>query len=93
MPSDETEAGEYYIDCVNVHPDQQRKGIGRQLIAAFCEQAAAKGFGKVGLIVDTGNPQARRLYENLGFDVVGEKDFMGHRYFHMVREVGGQKKF
>jgi ribosomal protein S18 acetylase RimI-like enzyme len=83
-PSDETEAGEYYIDCVNVHPDHQGKGIGKKLIKAFCEKAASLGYGRVGLIVDQVNPAAKRFYENLGFRIVGEKDFMGHQYHHMV---------
>ncbi|WP_215234259.1 GNAT family N-acetyltransferase [Dyadobacter linearis] len=85
-PSDETEPGEYYIDCVNVHPAHQGKGIGKKLIKAFCEKAASLGYQKVGLIVDQVNPAAKRLYENLGFKIVGEKDFLGHQYHHMVLE-------
>jgi ribosomal protein S18 acetylase RimI-like enzyme len=86
-PSDETGPGEYYIDCVNVHPGHQGKGIGKKLINAFCEYAGTLGYARVGLIVDVINPAARRLYENLGFRIIGEKDFMGHHYFHMVREA------
>jgi hypothetical protein len=70
-PGDETEPGEYYIDCVN----------------AFCKHAGTLGYARAGLIVDMINPAARRLYENLSFRVIGEKDFMGHRYFHMVRDL------
>jgi ribosomal protein S18 acetylase RimI-like enzyme len=87
LPDDETEAGEYYLDCINVHPDHQGKGIGKKLVQAFCEKARSHGYGKVGLIVDYDNPSAKKFYENLGFVVSGTKKFMGHRYFHMVRDM------
>lgn len=86
-PGDETEPGEYYVDCVNVDPAHQGKGIGKKLLEAFCELAAAKQFNRVGLIVDHVNPDARKIYEKVGFQVVGEKDFLGHTYDHMVREI------
>ena len=85
-PNDETEAGEYYLDCVNVDTRQQGKGIGKKLIAAFCEYAYKLGFNRVGLIVDMENPSARKLYESLGFRQAGVRDFMGHQYFHMVKD-------
>lgn len=87
MPNDETEAGEYYLDCINVNENYQGRGIGKKLISAFCEKALLSGFARVGLIVDLDNPEAKRFYEKLDFHVAGEKDFMGHRYFHMIREV------
>lgn len=31
-PEDETEANEFYIDCIGVSPDQQGKGIGSEII-------------------------------------------------------------
>jgi ribosomal protein S18 acetylase RimI-like enzyme len=86
-PGDETESGEFYMDCLNVRADHQGKGIGKKLIQAFCENAVRLGFKRVGLIVDKENPDAKKLYERQGFHVAGEKDFLGHRYFHMVREV------
>ncbi|MCF2445499.1 GNAT family N-acetyltransferase [Dyadobacter sp. CY345] len=86
-PGDETEAGEYYLDCVNVDTSQQGKGLGKKLIAAFCDHAEKLGFQRVGLIVDIENPSAKKLYEKLGFWDVGKKDFMGHQYFHMVKEL------
>jgi ribosomal protein S18 acetylase RimI-like enzyme len=84
---DETGAGEYYVDCVSVDPAHQGRGIGKQLIKAFCGLAAAKGFAQVGLIVDQTNPSARKLYADLGFRIAGEKLFQGHRYDHMVFTV------
>lgn len=87
MPDDETGPGEYYLDCINVDTRYQGKGIGKKLINAFCEKAASLGFDRVGLIVDLDNPDAKRFYERLGFKEVGQKNFMEHRYFHMVKKV------
>ena len=87
IPNDETEAGEYYLDCINVNENYQGRGIGKKLISAFCEKAFSLDFTRVGLIVDLDNPEAKGFYEKLGFTIAGEKDFMGHRYFHMIREV------
>ncbi|MGG7662415.1 GNAT family N-acetyltransferase [Dyadobacter sp. BHUBP1] len=86
-PDDETGPGEFYFDCINVHQGHQGKGIGSQLIRALCVHAGALGHARAGLIVDRVNPAARKLYERLGFEAIGEKDFMGHRYFHMVRDL------
>jgi ribosomal protein S18 acetylase RimI-like enzyme len=86
-PNDETEAGEYYLDCVNVNTTQQGKGIGKILINAFCDYAYSLGHNRVGLIVDLENPAAKRLYESLGFYIAGHRDFMGHVYYHMVRDM------
>ena len=86
-PGDETEAGEYYLDCIQVHSGHQGKGIGKKMIDAFCEKAKLLGYFRVGLIVDLINPQAKKFYENIGFQLSGEKYFMGHRYFHMVKEI------
>ncbi|TLV00497.1 GNAT family N-acetyltransferase [Dyadobacter luticola] len=85
--SNETEAGEFYIDCLAVSQEHHGKGIAKKLIRALCDHAASLGYKKVGLIVDQVNPKARKLYEDVGFQVFGEKDFVGHRYDHMVREV------
>lgn len=87
QPNDETEAGEFYLDCLNVHVDHQGKGIGKQLILAFCALGAKLGHNRIGLIVDQENPTARQIYERLGFTIAGTRDFMGHTYFHMIKEL------
>lgn len=84
---DETEQGEYYIDCVSVSSRKQGKGIGKELIKALIDHAAEQGHFTVGLIVNKENVKAEKLYTNLGFKVVKEKDFMGGKYFHMQHEV------
>ena len=59
---DETEAGEYYLDSVGVLPQYRGLGVGRALVAAFCDKALAEGHERVGLIVDCDNPNAETLW-------------------------------
>lgn len=83
--ADETEAGEYYLDSVGVLPEFRGLGVGRELIAAFCEKVFVKGYNCVGLIVDCDNPRAEKLYFSLGFRRVGTRQFFGHHMWHLQR--------
>ncbi|WEK17447.1 MAG: N-acetyltransferase [Candidatus Pedobacter colombiensis] len=78
----ETQAGEYYLDCISVAPGKQGKGIGKELIKAMLDYAVAHHH-IIGLLVSKENPKAEKLYANLGFKVIRERDFMGGQYFHM----------
>jgi ribosomal protein S18 acetylase RimI-like enzyme len=81
---DETQSGEYYIDCLSVFPGHQGKGIGKQLIKALITKAAAdKGYFITGLLVSKGNPGAKAIYTGLGFKTVDERLFVGEMYEHM----------
>ena len=56
-----------YIDILAVSPAMRGKGIGTLLLDAVFQTARDKGFRSVSLeVVDT-NPDARRLYERVGF--------------------------
>jgi len=58
-----------YIDVLAVSPAMRGKGIGTLLLDAVFQAARDKGFRSVSLeVVDT-NPDARRLYERVGFVV------------------------
>ena len=83
--ADETEAGEYYLDSVGVLPEFRGAGVGRELITAFCERVFVKGYERVGLIVDCDNARAEKLYTSLGFRRVGERQFFGHKMWHLQR--------
>ena len=83
----ETEAGEYYLDTLAVMPQFRGKGVGRILINALCERASSEGHERVGLIVDTDNPNAERLYTSQGFKRVGERIFFGHKMHHLQRQT------
>ncbi len=83
--ADETEAGEVYLDSVGVLPEFRGLGVGRKLVAAFCERAFAEGHERVGLMVDYANPNAERLYTSLGFERIDTKRFFGHQMWHLQK--------
>ena len=80
---DETEVGEYYLDSVAVLPEFRGLGVGRELVAAFCEKAFSEGHERVGLIVDFDNPQAEKLYTSLGFRRINSRPFFTHQMWHL----------
>jgi ribosomal protein S18 acetylase RimI-like enzyme len=82
-PEDETQAGEYYIDSLGVHPDQQGKGIGTKLLQFVIDEHVNKNGQTLGLLVDESNPKAKRLYVNLGFRRVGGRVVFGKKMEHL----------
>ncbi|HEY4583867.1 MAG TPA: GNAT family N-acetyltransferase [Lysobacter sp.] len=64
-------SGEWEIVQIQLGPELQGKGLGRALLQQVIDEATAAGAG-LRLSVLKANP-ARRLYERLGFVVVGEK--------------------
>ena len=88
QPEDETQAGEYYIDCLAVSPAYQGKGIAKKLIRALFDRAAEQGHYTVGLLVSKGNDKAKKLYTDLGFEVKGEQSLLGGRHYHLQYQAG-----
>ena len=82
---DETAAGELYIDTVCVRADYRGHGIAGQLLMATVEKGRGMGL-PTGLLVDDGNPKAERLYRRLGFEVVGDDCWGGHKMHRMRRQ-------
>lgn len=83
----ESEAGEFYLDTISVHPLHQGQGIGKKLIQAAIDRAKSLGHQKVGLLVDEDNPNAKRLYESLGFEHAGYKMLLGKRHEHLIYNI------
>ena len=79
----ETDGDELYLDTIAVAPSQQGKGIGGLLLRHIIAYAKEQQFPKVGLLVDTKNPNAQRLYERTGFRLGEQKSFAGGIYHHM----------
>ena len=82
-PEDETQPGEFYIDSLGVHPNEQGKGIGAKLLQFVINQYVKQNNQTVGLLVEEDNPNAKKLYIKLGFEPVGEKMLVGKRLTHL----------
>ena len=82
-PENETQAGEYYIDSVGVSPYQQGKGVGSKLFQFLIDEFVHKRNETLGLLVDKDNPDAKKLYLKLGFEIVDEKILTGKKMEHL----------
>jgi ribosomal protein S18 acetylase RimI-like enzyme len=87
QPEDETQPGEYYIDCLAVDAAHQGKGIAKKLLKALFERAAQLNHQTVGLLVSKGNHKAKKLYTDLGFEVKGDKALLGGFHEHLQHQV------
>ncbi|MBI5956165.1 MAG: GNAT family N-acetyltransferase, partial [Chloroflexi bacterium] len=56
-----------HIGELGVHPDFRRRGLGRALLLRAVNALKERGLAAAELEVDGGNPNAKRLYESLGF--------------------------
>jgi [ribosomal protein S18]-alanine N-acetyltransferase len=73
-----------YVQSICVAPDWRNKGVGGQLMA-FAENRIFSETPNVFLCVSSFNKGAQRLYEKLGYEVVGElKDFIASGYSEIL---------
>jgi GNAT superfamily N-acetyltransferase len=59
---------------IDLLPDQQGRGAGRQLIEAFCSAAADAGAPGVHLVASANNPFAQGFYPRVGFHEIARTD-------------------
>ncbi|MCB2189341.1 MAG: ribosomal protein S18-alanine N-acetyltransferase [Deltaproteobacteria bacterium] len=64
-------ADEVQVQNLAVSPRVRRRGVGRRLLVAGLREAWRRGATKATLEVRPSNRAARRLYESLGFHLVG----------------------
>jgi [ribosomal protein S18]-alanine N-acetyltransferase len=79
-----------YVQSVGVAPAWRNRGVGRQLMA-FVERRILAETPNVFICVSSFNDDARRLYERLGYHVVGElTDYIvaGHSEILLRKTVG-----
>lgn len=81
---DETDPGEIYLDSLYVFPEFRGQGLAGALIMAAIHRNQASGK-PAGLLVDSDNHTARRLYERLGFREVGMRPFADILMHHLQR--------
>lgn len=67
----ENRDGQLFIRMIVIHPDCQRKGIGKRLLESVVALAGEQSKS-IGLEVFKINGVARAFYERHGFNVVGE---------------------
>jgi ribosomal-protein-alanine N-acetyltransferase len=79
-----------YIQTVCVAPEHRNRGVGMGLIR-FAEERIWRDSPNVFLCVSDFNADARRLYERLGYSVVGElKDYLVTGYSEiLMRKTAG----
>ena len=89
----ETYRNEYHLANMGVLPEFQGRGIGSSLLEHAEQKARDARLKKCSLIVDTENPNAKRLYERFGYQVDFTKTYPGlaedaHAGYHrMVKEL------
>lgn len=63
--------GELYLSLIGSDPALRGRGLARTALRHCLQSAAAAGYGKVDLHVDSDSPTgATRLYESVGFEVI-----------------------
>ena len=60
-----------YIHIITVKSEYRGQGIGKMLLK-FVEDVVFKDYKKLFLVVSDFNPDARRLYESIGYTEIGE---------------------
>jgi mycothiol synthase len=62
-----------WIVQVGVRPQDRGRGLGAALVAEALRRLRTAGMAEVLLDVNVNNPRAARLYERLGFEVIGRR--------------------
>ena len=84
-----------YIQSICVAPKWRNQGIGSQLMA-FAEDMIFKEAPNAFIMVSSFNPDARRLYQRLGFEPIGElKDYIipGHSEYLLRKSIAPLTEF
>ena len=78
----QTVMGETDMMNIAVHPEYRRQGIAQLLVDALVSDLKTMGSRCLTLEVRASNEPAKKLYEKLGFSLIGKRP----RYYHNPRE-------
>ena len=68
------------LSSLAVSPNESRKGVGQQLIKAFCDEAGKRGAEAVYLTTDeSGNDDVNQFYSKCGFKLTDTLERQGNR--------------
>ena len=84
-----------YIQSICIAPGWRNKGIGSRFMA-FAEKRIFRETPNVFICVSSFNPNAKRLYERLGYEVVGElKEYIvpGHSEILLRKTIAPLAEF
>jgi len=84
-----------YIQSICVAPEWRNKGIGSQLMA-FAETRIFSETPNAFIMVSSFNPDAKRLYNRLGYETIGElKDYIirGHSEYLLRKSIAPLTEF
>lgn len=82
----ETDADEFYLDTLMTLPQFRGKGVASELIRDAAKKARKAGK-PLGLLCDTDNFPARKLYNSLGFEYINLRPFAGHDMNHLQKPI------
>ena len=80
----ETEAGEYYLDSLAVHPAYRKQGIGRALLEDGIRIGLSQGYNRIALVADSDYPHLIRLYASIGFVPADHRHAFGTDFQRMI---------
>ena len=84
-----------YIQTVCISRERRGKGIGSKLVS-FAEQRILSETPNVFMCVSSFNKNAKRLYQGLGYEIIGEiKDYIvsGHSEILMRKTISPLNEF
>ena len=70
-------ADSFYVDSLATSPRHRRRGVATALLDEASRQARERGLGSVALETDIGNSAARAVYEQAGFEPIGQRSPKG----------------